>query len=124
ASHDNPPRDLLHDQSAERLSLPRVRSGLVALAFWAAALVSLWIAAASVHASPFDAASWAHWDSGHYLSIAEHGYDVHRCRAGETPRPATWCGNAAWFPLYPWTIAAVHALGVPALEAGVAISWL
>jgi hypothetical protein len=100
-----------------------VRSGAVAIAAWAAALASLWIAAASVHASPFDAATWAHWDSGHYLSIAEHGYDAHRCRPGETPRPATWCGNAAWFPLYPWVIAAVHAFGVPYLEAGVAVSW-
>jgi hypothetical protein len=100
-----------------------VRNAAVALAAWAAALVWLWIAAASVHESPFHAATWAHWDSTHYLSIAEHGYDVHRCRPGETPRPATWCGNAAWFPLYPWLIAAVHALGVSALVAGVAISW-
>jgi hypothetical protein len=99
------------------------RSALLALAAWAAALVWLWLAAASVHESPFHAATWAHWDSAHYLSIAQHGYDVHRCRPGETPRPATWCGNTAWFPLYPWLIAAVHALGVSALVAGVALSW-
>jgi hypothetical protein len=95
----------------------------LALAAWAAALVWLWLAAASVHESPFHAATWAHWDSTHYLSIAQHGYDVHRCRPHETPRPATWCGNTAWFPLYPWLIAAVHAAGLSALVAGVAISW-
>ena len=100
-----------------------MRSGVVPLAAWAAALASLWVAAASTHASPFHAATWAHWDSSHYLSIADHGYDVHHCRPGETARPATWCGNAAWFPLYPWTIAALHAAGVPSLDAGVAISW-
>lgn len=100
-----------------------MRSVSLAIAAWAAALVWLWLAAASVHESPFHAATWAHWDSAHYLSIAEHGYDVHRCRPHETPKPHTWCGNAAWFPLYPWLIAVVHALGISALVAGVAVSW-
>jgi hypothetical protein len=100
-----------------------VRTGAVALAAWAAALVSLCLAAASTHVSPFHATSWAHWDSTHYLSIAEHGYDVHRCKPGETPRPATWCGNAAWFPLYPWAVAAVHVLGISYVGAGVAVAW-
>jgi hypothetical protein len=100
-----------------------VRSAAVAIAAWAAALAWLWLAAASVHESPLHAATWAHWDSAHYLSIAQHGYDVHRCRAGETPKPHTWCGNAAWFPLYPWLIAVVHALGVSAFVAGVTVSW-
>ena len=93
------------------------------LAAWAAALAVLWLAAASSGASPFSSSTWVHWDSGHYLAIATHGYDLHRCKPRELPRPETWCGNTAWFPLYPWTIRAVHALDVPAAWAGIAISW-
>lgn len=87
-------------------------------ALWLAALLSLFVAAELGSVSPFHAAAWAHWDSGQYLSIATHGYDVHRCHA------TGWCGNAAWFPAYPWLIAALHALGVSAVSAGVAIAWV
>jgi hypothetical protein len=93
------------------------------LAAWLAALASLWAVAALTSAPPFDAATWAHWDSGHYLAIAEHGYDVHHCRPGEVSNGATWCGDAAWFPGYPWAIALVHATGIPAVAAGVGVSW-
>ena len=113
--------------AAERLNrLPQENlrwTLLPPLGLWLAALVSLFVAAELGSVSPFHGSAWAHWDSSHYLSIATHGYDVHHCRPGEVPKPATWCGNAAWFPAYPWLIAVVHAVGVPAVDAGVALAW-
>lgn len=53
------------------------------------------------------------WDSGHYLTIAQSGYEVFRC--GEDPSlawyaPDDWCGNTGWFPLYPYLIRGLSAL--------------
>jgi hypothetical protein len=53
--------------------------------------------------------SFFHWDAVHYQTIALHGYDQ---------RPLT-----VFFPLYPLLIAAVHATGVPAPDAALALSW-
>jgi hypothetical protein len=35
--------------------------------------------------------------------------------------PEEWCGNAAWFPLYPWLLRPLIALGVQPATAGVLV---
>ncbi len=67
--------------------------------------------------------SWSRWDSGHYLAIATTGYEYFSCaRIGG--RPEDVCGNAAWFPLYPWMLRPWIALGVAPATAGVWVSGL
>jgi len=67
--------------------------------------------------------SWNRWDSGHYLAIATKGYEYFSCaRIGGRPTDA--CGNAAWFPLYPWLLKPWIALGVAPPTAGVWVSGL
>ena len=47
--------------------------------------------------------NWSRWDSGHYLSIAENGYEYFRCsdRFSDYPKSSThMCGNTGWFPTY------------------------
>ena len=92
------------------------------LAF-AAALSALCVAAAIDGESPFSTATWSHWDAAHYRAIAAHGYDLHRCRPGESTANARWCGNTAWFPGYPLLVAAVHVAGVPIKVAAIAVAW-
>ena len=95
------------------------------LAAWLAAAALLCGAATAAGHSPFEASTWARFDSGHYESIARHGYDLHRCRPGEGQNPhAQWCGNTAWFPAYPLLLAAAAAVGLPLEPAGVVISWV
>jgi hypothetical protein len=95
------------------------------LAAWAAAAALLCVAAAVTGHDPLAASSWARWDSTYYNEIARHGYQLHRCAPGEGLNArARWCGNTAWFPGYPLLIAAVAALGVPLLAAGVVTSWV
>ena len=53
--------------------------------------------------------SFFHWDAVHYQTIALHGYDQ---------RPLT-----VFFPLYPLMIRALHAVGVPAPDGALALSW-
>lgn len=67
--------------------------------------------------------SWFRWDSGHYLMIATTGYEYFSCaRIGG--RLADACGNAAWFPLYPWLLKPWIALGIAPATAGVWVSGL
>ena len=92
-----------------------------ALLVWLAALSGLWAIALYHDHPPWHAATWAHWDSGHYVEIARNGYSIHPCG---TALHAKWCGNTAWFPAYPWLMAGLHSLGLPLLTAGIAVSWL
>jgi hypothetical protein len=61
-----------------------------------------------------DPATHRRFDARLYEEIAQHGYQVFRC--GDVPRlaqmygPDAWCGNAGWFPFYPWATRAVHAV--------------
>jgi hypothetical protein len=48
---------------------------------------------------------WSHWDTGYYLTIAQHGYPTARAlhqHAGSIPK------FAAFGPAYPFVVAAVH----------------
>jgi hypothetical protein len=97
-----------------------LRAALIA---WGAAAIGLCLTAHFSGHSPWHAGTWAHWDSAHYESIAAGGYDVHPCSPGEEGGSG-WCGNAAWFPAYPWILGGLHAAGLPLVGAGVVVSWL
>jgi len=92
--------------------------------------VLAWLGATSIvfgtclayHWSPFAAAAtWAHEDGKHYLSIAGNGYTLYACGTRLNP---VWCGNAGWFAGYPWIVGGLHLLGLPLAGTGVAVSWL
>jgi hypothetical protein len=38
--------------------------------------------------------------------------------------PDKWCGDAAWFPAYPWVFGSLHQLGLPLRGTAVVVSWL
>jgi hypothetical protein len=65
--------------------------------------------------------TWLRWDSGLYLSIAQHGYGFFVCPPGTPPG---WCGNAGWFPAYPWIIGPFTKLGSPAAPTALVLAWL
>ena len=78
-------------------------------------------AAYRVWFDPWNPLSWKRWDSGHYLVIATKGWEFFSCSV-IGGRPEEWCGNAAWFPLYPWLLRPLIALGVQPATAGVWVS--
>ncbi len=76
---------------------------------------------------PFLSRTWARWDSGLYLSIARRGYDLFPCAPkmiGGHLATHRWCGNAGWFPAYPWLAGGLNRLGLPLEPTAVGISWL
>jgi hypothetical protein len=79
------------------------------------------IAAARVWFDAWNPLSWRRWDSGHYVYIAARGWEFFSC-ARLYGRPDEWCGNAAWFPLYPWLLRPLIALGLRPETAGVWVS--
>ena len=93
-----------------------------ALLVWAGTAAAIAIAAAAFGYDPFDSATWARWDSVHYETIARHGYDLEHCSGTYTP--ADWCGNAGWFPAYPWLVGTLHRIGLPLRGTAVVVSWL
>jgi len=105
---------------------PALRTGaavLPPLGAFVAVRILLSEAAAAVGFDAATAGSWSRWDSGHYLAIATSGYVYVPCaRVGG--RAADVCGNAAWFPLYPWTLKPFIALGVAPATAGVWVAGL
>jgi hypothetical protein len=98
-----------------------VASGLALIGLLGgAALLALGAGRAGV--SPTEASNYAHWDSAHYLSIAQSGYQLISCADVALYRPEDWCGNAGWFPGYPAAIRAVARLGPAPVLAGVLVS--
>ena len=68
---------------------------------------------------PLDAnRTWVRWDAALYLSIARGGYTLTPCG------PGLWCGNAGWFPGYPWLVGGLHLLALPLAPTGLAVAWL
>jgi hypothetical protein len=62
---------------------------------------------------------WGVWDSGWYLEIAEHGYDLSRRTAGPVANQANW----AFFPAYPALCRGLFELfGLPVFTVMVAVS--
>jgi hypothetical protein len=84
---------------------------------------------------PFQASTWARWDSGLYKHVAAYGYDdVVPCPPTSGYGPGDWCGNAGWFPAYPRLVRGVHELVWPVFQVNqpaqhrlggtaVAVSW-
>ncbi len=82
-------------------------TGEAALA-WLLSFAVMLAAALASGVAPFDPASWARYDSGHYLAIANEGYELLACGLRDaTYAPDAWCGNAGWFPAYPLLIRAL-----------------
>ena len=83
-----------------------------------------WLFDLAASRAGFDAAyagTWRRWDSGHYLDIASKGWELFSC-AYLGGRPQDACGNSAWFPLYPWLLRPLIAMGVGRETAGVWVS--
>ncbi len=89
---------------------------------WLAANLLTWAVAAASDVSWWSTASRRRWDSEHYLSIANTGYEMFRCRDRYDNFPDVVCGNVAWFPAYPMAIRAFTALGLSPEVAAVAVS--
>ena len=81
----------------------------------------LWAAAAAEGVNAWSAGAWNRADSGHYLSIAQHGYELYNCATGNLPEPG-WCGNTGWLPGYSLLIAALARAGLAAPLAGTLLS--
>ena len=88
------------------------------------ARVALWWFALGVGHNALHATAWSHWDSAHYLSIAEHGYEFFSCARLPGYDPKLFCGNMAWLPGYPLLIRLVATLGITPLVAGALVSAL
>jgi hypothetical protein len=86
----------------------------------ACAMAGVVIVAAVLGYTPWESSTWSRWDSGLYEDIARDGYQLFRCEED----PTTWCGDAAWFPAYPWLIGGLHQLGLPLRGTAVVTSWL
>lgn len=104
--------------SSAVLSFSRLGPPLVV---WAAAATSVALVAVASGYPPFDSATWSRWDSWNYEQIASHGYYVAPC---PPPRSDRWCGDAHWFPGYPWLLRSLHQLGLPLRGTAVVASWL
>jgi hypothetical protein len=92
------------------------------LVIWAATATTVAVGAAAFGYSPFHGSTWARWDSTHYLTIAKGGYEFYRCPPDYPFRG--WCGNAGWFPAYPWGVGALHHLGLPLPGIAAVVPWL
>jgi hypothetical protein len=90
----------------------------VAVAFVAQRLL-LAAAALAAGVNPFSADALCRWDSAFYLDIAVSGYrPLTHCTPETHFPPSAWCGNAGWFPGYPWAIAVAGWAGTrPATAA-------
>ncbi len=90
--------------------------------------IGIWVVAAGVVVatcvvagrSPFRTDTWAYGDPALYVDIARRGYNLFPCG----PAPTEWCGNAAWFPAYPWLVRWVGDLGIGIAPAALALAWL
>jgi hypothetical protein len=108
-------------RDATRLLFPPLIAFLLATAL-------LWVVAARTGHPPYQATTWARWDSRQYVSIATSGYYALTCPSQNLPPQAPpgphLCGNTGWFPLYPWAMLAVSKLGPSVVQAGVLLAAL
>lgn len=73
--------------------------------------------------SPITTAPWIHWDAYQYIDISRHGYVLFHCFFPNGL--LTWCGNAGWFPAYPWLIHAFTLCGfLSHAVVAISLSWL
>ena len=76
------------------------------------------------HWSLFSSTTWAKWDSGAYMQIADSGYVLYHCPAASGYPASAWCGDTGWFAGYPLLLAPLYALGTPQVLTGVVVAWL
>jgi hypothetical protein len=95
----------------------------VPFAIWLATVVAVTSLAAAYGYNPFHGSTWSRYDSVHYEEIARNGYELAHCPPGVW-KPGAWCGDAGWFPGYPWLVRPLHAMGLPLQGSAVAIAWL
>lgn len=100
--------------SLERLCPP--------LAVFALARLLLWRSAAQVGVDAWSASAWTRWDSFHYMSIANRGYEFFSCARLPGYDPKQWCGNTAWMPAFPMLMRALRALGIGTPLSGAMIA--
>ncbi len=101
-----------------------IRRIWVPLLLWAAAAGAVLALASAFGYSPFNGSTWSRFDSIHYEGIARDGYDLYRCPLDYKPDPGGWCGDAGWFPAYPWLFGAVHRIGLPLRGSAVVVSFV
>jgi hypothetical protein len=94
----------------------------LALGLWLATATVVAVVALLLGYSPLSSHTWSRWDSEQYVDVARDGYDLFRC-APESGLTG-WCGDAGWFPAYPWIIRALHELGLPLRGTAVILSWV
>jgi hypothetical protein len=96
-----------------------------AVAFLLANLL-LWISATVSGRRFFSPVLWTRWDSHQYLNIAAVGYThLFRCQPDQNvPVAHSLCGNAGWFPGYPWLIRAFEVTGLSPGASGTIIAAL
>ncbi|MFF5809442.1 hypothetical protein [Streptomyces sp. NPDC012746] len=87
------------------------------MAWLVANLITWLVATGSVDGDGSGVAYWStegrrRWDSTHYLSIAQTGYEMFRCRERYPDFRDVMCGNVAWFPGYPMAVRALSATGL------------
>ena len=99
-------------------SVPRWRAALWALLppvlVFAASWLQLFLNA-HAHGRAFKPELFIHYDAFLYQSIAQKGYEFYPCvgyHLANDFHGAQFCGNAGWFPLYPWLLRLLH-LAVP-----------
>lgn len=64
-------------------------------------------------------------DSSQYISIAQSGYTYFPCNeldGAYFPGKVLYCGNAGWFPGYPFALRPFIKIGIPAKAAGLVLS--
>lgn len=72
------------------------------------------VAARRVGDDYLDPATHQRFDAGHYEQIARGGYEIFSC--GNVPELSaaygadSLCGNAGWFPFYPWVVRLLQAV--------------
>src|SRR5258706_5997475 len=98
-----------------------VRECWPAAAVWTAATATVLVTCKAAGYAPFTPTTWTRWDSNLYLDIARHGYTLFHCAP---PDGGDWCGNAGWFPAYPWLLRALATTGLPLTATAVAVSWI
>lgn len=102
----------------------RVRWALPAFLSWVASTLLTWAIAAASKVSYWSTSGRWRWDSEHYLSISESGYELFRCRDRYEHFPDVLCGNVAWFPAYPVLLRPLTWTGLSYDAAGVVVSEL
>jgi hypothetical protein len=98
-----------------------VRGLWLPIGAWLIATATVFSAVAFTGRMPFSSAPWMHWDAFEYLDISEHGYNLFPCFVGNLLR---WCGNAGWFPAYPWLVRAIASPGLDHTTVAIALAWL